>query len=201
MFPPRHFILSVFNPDTSQWDVMKDGNSTEFVTDKNGEICFAGTNKDRFLSAFNLYRVEEIEAPDGYELNKKPYYFSIYQADIDKTKQDAIEVMNRRGISTKSGIDLNKDVLFVPNNTEVSMYIPNDSNSIYVKKVWVDSENKQITNHPDSIDVKLIQNIKTPTGVKVKSHIYNINWDKTETTVDDKTLVVKKGCTLTITVI
>ena len=197
--PGAKFRLSVFNPDTSQWDVMKDGNSTEFVTDKNGEICFAGTNKDRFLSAFNLYRVEEIEAPDGYELNKKPYYFSIYQADIDKTKQDAIEVMNRRGISTKSGIDLNKDVLFVPNNTEVSMYIPNDSNSIYVKKVWVDSENKQITNHPDSIDVKLIQNIKTPTGVKVKSHIYNINWDKTETTVDDKTLVVKKGCTLTIT--
>lgn len=197
--PGAKFRLSVFNPDTSQWDVMKDGNSTEFVTDKNGEICFAGINKDRFLSAFNLYRVEEIEAPDGYELNKKPYYFSIYQADIDKTKQDAIEVMNRRGISTKSGIDLNKDVLFVPNNTEVSMYIPNDSNSIYVKKVWVDSENKQITNHPDSIDVKLIQNIKTPTGVKVKSHIYNINWDKTETTVDDKTLVVKKGCTLTIT--
>ena len=197
--PGAKFRLSVFNPDTSQWDVMKDGNSTEFVTDKNGEICFAGTNKDRFLSAFNLYRVEEIEAPDGYELNKKPYYFSIYQADIDKTKQDAIEVMNRRGISTKSGIDLNKDVLFVPNNKEVSMYIPNDSNSIYVKKVWVDSENKQITNHPDSIDVKLIQNIKTPTGVKVKSHIYNINWDKTETTVDDKTLVVKKGGTLTIT--
>ena len=197
--PGAKFRLSVFNPDTSQWDVMKDGNSTEFVTDKNGEICFAGTNKDRFLSAFNLYRVEEIEAPDGYELNKKPYYFSIYQADIDKTRQDAIEVMNRRGISTKSGIDLNKDVLFVPNNREVSMYIPNDSNSIYVKKVWVDSENKQITNHPDSIDVKLIQNIKTPTGVKVKSHIYNINWDKTETTVDDKTLVVKKGGTLTIT--
>lgn len=106
--------------------------------------------------------------------------------------------MNRKDIFNKSGIN-SSDVWFVPNNKEVSMYIPNDSNSIYVKKVWVDSENKQITNHPDSIDVKLIQNIKTPTGVKVKSHIYNINWDNTETTVDDKTLVVKKGGTLTIT--
>ena len=196
--PGAKFRLSVFNPKTSQWDVMKDGNSTEFVTDKNGEICFAGTNKDRFLSAFNLYKVEETKAPDGYELNRKPYYFSIYQADIDKTKQDAIDEMNNREIFTKSGIN-SSDVWFVPNNIEVSMYIPNDSNSIYVKKVWVDSENKQITNHPDSINVKLIQNIKTPTGVTVKSHIYNVNWDNTETTVDDKTLVVKQGGTLTIT--
>lgn len=196
--PGAKFRLYVFNPDTSQWDVMRDGNSTEFVTDKNGEICFAGTNKDRFLSAFNLYKVQEIQAPDGYELNEKPYYFSIYQADINKTKKDAIEEMNRRGVP-RSGIDLNTQVWFVPNNKEVSMYIPNDSNSIYVKKVWVDSENKQITNHPDSINVKLIQNIKTLTGVKVKSHIYNINWDHTETTVDDKTLVVKKSGTLTIT--
>lgn len=198
--PGAKFRLSVFNPDTSQWDVMKDGNSTEFVTDKNGEICFAGINKDRFLSAFNLYRVEEIEAPDGYELNKKPYYFSIYQADIDKTKQDAIEVMNRRGISTKSGIDLNKDVLFVPNNKEVSMYIPNDSNSIYVKKVWVDSDNKETNNHPTSINLNLMQNILTPTGVTVNTHIYvKYDWEENERVIDNQSLVVREGGSIKMT--
>ena len=196
--PGAKFTLSVFNPDTKEWDIIRAGNSEEFVTNENGEISFTGTNIDKFLSAFNLYKVQEIQAPNGYELNEKPYYFSIYQADLKKTKQDAIDEMNRKDIFNKSSIN-SSDVWFVPNNKEVSMYIPNDSNSIYVKKVWVDSENKQITNHPDSIDVKLIQNIKTPTGVKVKSHIYNINWDNTETTVDDKTLVVKKGGTLTIT--
>lgn len=196
--PGAKFRLSEFKPETSTWDVIRNGNSEEFKTNENGEISFAGSNIDKFLSAFNLYRVEEIEAPEGYELNKKPYYFSIYQADINKTKQDAIEEMNRRGVP-RSGIDLNTQVWFVPNNKEVSMYIPNDSNSIYVKKVWVDSENKQITNHPDSIDVKLIQNIKTPIGVKVKSHIYNINWDHTETTVDDRTLIVMTGGSLKIT--
>lgn len=196
--PGAKFKLSEFNPETSQWDVKKVGNSEELVTNENGEISFAGTNKEKFLSAFNLYKVEEIEAPDGYELNKKPYYFSIYQADIDKTKQDAIDEMNNREIFTKSGIN-SSDVWFVPNNKEVSLYVPNDSNSIYVKKVWVDSENKQITYHPDSINVNLIQNIKTPTGVTVKSHIYTLNWDGTENTVDDKTLIVKKGGTLKIT--
>ena len=198
--PGATFKLYVFNPETSQWDVItdKDGNSEEFVTNEDGEIDFSGTNRDKFLSAFNLYKVVETIAPDGYELNDTPYYFSIYQADQHKTKQDAIEEMNRRGVP-KSGIDLNTQVWFVPNNREVSMYIPNDSNSIYVKKVWVDSENKQIANHPDFINVKLIQNIKTPTGVTVNSHIYNINRDHTETTVDDNTLVVKKGGTLKIT--
>ena len=83
--PGAKFKLSEFNPETSQWDVKKVGNSEELVTNENGEISFAGTNKEKFLSAFNLYKVEEIEAPEGYERNKTPYYFSIYQADIDKT--------------------------------------------------------------------------------------------------------------------
>lgn len=196
--PGAKFKLSVFNPDKKTWDVIKNGESEEFVTNEDGEIDFTGTNKDKFLSAFNLYKVEETKAPDGYKRNKTPYYFSIYQADIDKTRKDAIDEMNNREIFTKSGIN-SSDVWFVPNNKEVSMYIPNDSNSIYVKKVWVDSENKQITNHPDSINVKLIQNIKTPTGVTVNSHIYTLNSDNTENTVDDNELIVRRGGTLKIT--
>ena len=196
--PGAKFKLSVFNPDTKTWDVIKNGESEEFVTNENGEISFTGTNIVKFLSAFNLYKIEETEAPDGYELNKTPYYFSIYQADQHKTRQDAINEMNKKDIFTKSGIN-SSDVWFVPNNKEVSLYVPNDSNSIYVKKVWVDSENKEITNHPDSINVRLVQNIKTPTGVTVNTYIYTkFDWD-IEKTVDDKTLVVREGGSIKMT--
>lgn len=196
--PGAKFKLSVFNPDTKTWNVIKNGESEEFVTNENGEISFTGTNIVKFLSAFNLYKIEETEAPDGYELNKTPYYFSIYQADQHKTKQDAINEMNKKDIFTKSGIN-SSDVWFVPNNKEVSLYVPNDSNSIYVKKVWVDSENKEITNHPDSINVRLVQNIKTPTGVTVNTYIYTkFDWD-IEKTVDDKTLVVREGGSIKMT--
>ena len=196
--PGAKFKLSVFNPDTKTWDVIKNGESEEFVTNENGEISFTGTNIVKFLSAFNLYKIEETEAPDGYELNKTPYYFSSYQADQHKTKQDAINEMNKKDIFTKSGIN-SSDVWFVPNNKEVSLYVPNDSNSIYVKKVWVDSENKEITNHPDSINVRLVQNIKTPTGVTVNTYIYTkFDWD-IEKTVDDKTLVVREGGSIKMT--
>lgn len=197
--PGAKFKLSVFNPDTISWDVIRNGESEEFVTNEDGEIDFTGTNKDKFLSAFNLYKIEETEAPDGYELNNTPYYFSIYQADQNKTRQDAIDEMNKKNISALSGIDLNTQVWFVPNNREVSLYVPNDSNSIYVKKVWVDSENKEIINHPDSINVRLIQNIKTPTGVNVEAKIYTENWDGSENIVENKMLIVKKDGTLKIT--
>ena len=197
--PGAKFKLSVFNPDKKTWDVIKNGESEEFVTNEDGEIDFTGTNKDKFLSAFNLYKVEETKAPDGYELNNTPYYFSIYQADQNKTRQDAIDEMNKKNISALSGIDLNTQVWFVPNNNEVSLYVPNDSNSIYVKKVWVDSENKEITNHPDSINVRLMQNIKTPTGVNVKAKIYTENWDGSENIVENKMFIVKKDGTLKIT--
>ncbi len=198
--PGAKFRLSVFNPETSQWDVKKDGNSEEFVTNENGEISFAGSNKNKFLSAFNLYRVEEIEAPEGYKLNKNPYYFSIYQADIKKTKQDAIDEMNKKDISNKSGINLYTDVLFVPNNKEISMYIPNDSNSIYVKKVWVDSENKETKNHPSSIELNLMQNILTPKGVTVNPYIYiKYDWEENERVIDNQSLVVKEGGSIKMT--
>lgn len=197
--PHAIFTLSVFNPDTKGWDIIRNGNSEEFETDNNGEISFTGTNIDRFLSAFNLYRVVETEAPAGYERNETPYYFSIYQADQHKTRQDAIAEMNNREIFTKSKIDPNK-VWFVPNNKEVSMYIPNDSNSISVKKVWVDSDNKETTNHPSSINLNLMQNILTPTGVTVNTHIYvKYNWEENERVIDNQSLVVREGGSIKMT--
>ena len=80
------------------------------------------------------------------------------------------------------------------------MYIPNDSNSIYVKKVWVDSDNKETTNHPSSIKLNLMQNILTPTGVTVNTHIY-VRYDgsSAEPVVDDQSLVVREGGSIKMT--
>ncbi|WP_443624159.1 Cna B-type domain-containing protein, partial [Catenibacterium sp.] len=92
------------------------------------------------------------------------------------------------------------DISYLPNNKEISVYVPNNSNSISVKKVWVDSDNKETTNHPSSIKLNLIQNIQTPTGVTVNTYIYIKNeWEVNESVIDNQSLVVKEGGSIKMT--
>lgn len=151
--PNAKFKLSRFNPDTKEWVHIKNGDLDEFETNSDGEIVFSGSSEQRFLEANNLYKIEETKAPSGYEINKDPYYFVIYKADKNETKQNAKDALNEQSVSTNTGLNFDTQVLFVPNNKEVSLYVPNDSNSISVKKVWVDQENKETK--PGAANVKL----------------------------------------------
>lgn len=150
LLPNAKFKLSKYNSTTKEWEVIKNGNSDEYVTNGQGEIVFSGSSEDKFLVANTLYKLEEIEAPSGYEKDNNPHYFVIYQADKNKTKDDAKVALNQQGIP---GVDFDNDVLYIPNNKEVSLYVPNNSNSISVKKVWVDQENKGT--QPGAANVKL----------------------------------------------
>ena len=150
MLPKAKFRLSKYDSDKKQWEVIKNGTSDEFVTNDQGEIVFSGSSQDKFLVANTLYKLEEIEAPSGYDKDNNPHYFVLYQADQNKTKDDAKNALSSQDIH---GVDLNNDVLYIPNNKEVSLYVPNNSNSISVKKVWVDQENKGT--QPGATDVQL----------------------------------------------
>ena len=150
MLPNAKFKLYEYKSDTQKWEVIKNGSSDEFVTNDQGEIVFSGSSQDKFLVANTLYKLEEIEAPSGYDKDNNPHYFVLYQADQNKTKEDAKNALSSQDIH---GVDLNNDVLYIPNNKEVSLYVPNNSNSISVKKVWVDQENKGTK--PGAANVKL----------------------------------------------
>ena len=151
MLPNAKFKLSKYDSNRNKWEVIMNGSSNEFVTDDQGEIVLSGSNQNKFLVANTLYKLEEIEAPTGYDKDNNPHYFVLYQADQNKTKQDAKEALSQQGIPTN--VNLENDVLYIPNNKEVSLYVPNDSNSISVKKVWVDQENKETK--PGAANVKL----------------------------------------------
>ena len=194
------FRMWKFNTETHNWDVVTYQGESVFVTNKDGELVFAQAHDDSILVPNTLYKFQEVEAPTGYDKEEKIHYFSLYNATENKTKQDAIDVLNASNVGGYTGLNTYSDISYLPNNKEISVYVPNDSNSISVKKVWVDSENKHITNHPSSIKLNLIQNIQTPTGVTVNSHIYVKNeWDQNEIVVDDQSLVVKEGGSIKIT--
>lgn len=172
--PNAKFKLYKFDSTNKQWGVIKNGSSEEFVTNDKGEIVFSGSSEDKFLVANTLYKLEEIEAPSGYDKDKNPHYFVIYQADQKKTKQDAKEALYQQSIPD---VNLENDVSYIPNNKEVSLYVPNDSNSISVKKVWVDQENKGATPGASNVKLQLYRVTKKKKTYSVTLHFINNEWN------------------------
>ena len=194
------FRMWKFNTDTHDWDVVTYEDESVFVTNKDGELVFAQAHDDSILEPNTLYKFEEVEAPSGYDKENKIYYFSLYNASENKTKLDAIDALNASNIGGYTGLNTYSDISYLPNNKEISVYVPNNSNSISVKKVWVDSDNKETTDHPSSIKLNLIQNIQTPTGVNVNTYIYTkYDWETSNRVIDNQTLVVKEGGSIKMT--
>lgn len=194
------FRMWKFNTDTHDWDVVTYEGESVFVTNKDGELVFAQVHDDSILEPNTLYKFEEVEAPSGYDKENKIYYFSLYNASENKTKLDAIDALNASNIGGYTGLNTYSDISYLPNNKEISVYVPNNSNSISVKKVWVDSDNKETTDHPSSIKLNLIQNIQTPTGVNVNTYIYTkYDWETSNRVIDNQTLVVKEGGSIKMT--
>ncbi len=189
--PNAKFKLYKFDSTNKQWVVIKNGSSEEFVTNDKGEIVFSGSSEDKFLVANTLYKLEETEAPSGYDKDENPHYFVIYQADQNKTKQDAQTALTEQGIPN---VNLYNDVSYIPNNKEVSLYVPNDSNSISVKKVWVDQENKGTTPGASNVKVQLYKVTKKKKTYSVTLHFFSSdgnNFTKTVQAAQNKSLHIE----------
>lgn len=172
MLPKAKFKLSKYDSDKKEWEVIKNGSSDEFVTNDQGEIVFSGSSQEKFLVANTLYKLEEIEAPSGYDKDNNPHYFVLYQADQNKTKDDAKVALNQQG--GIPDVNLDNDVLYIPNNKEVSLYVPNNSNSISVKKVWVDQENKGTEPGANNVELQLYKVTKKKKTCNVTLHFSSI---------------------------
>ena len=191
LLPNAKFKLSKYDPTTKEWKGIQKENSDEYVTNDQGEIVFSGSSEDKFLVANTLYKLEEIEAPTGYDKDNNPHYFVLYQADQNKTKQDAKDALSQQGIP---GVNLDNDVLYIPNNKEVSLYVPNNSHSISVKKVWVDQENKGTDPGANNVELQLYKVTKKKKTCNVTLHFsgsYNSVVTKTVQAAQNRPLYIK----------
>ena len=189
--PNAKFKLWEFDKDTKDWKAVTKGSTYVFETNEYGEIVFSGSSEDKFLVANTLYKLEETEAPSGYDKDENPHYFVIYQADQNKTKQDAQTALTEQGIPN---VNLYNDVSYIPNNKEVSLYVPNDSNSISVKKVWVDQENKGATPGASNVKLQLYRVTKKKKTYSVTLKFNNNQWStisKTVQVAQNKPLYIK----------
>ena len=189
--PNAKFKLWEFDKETKDWKAVTKGSTDVFETNEDGEIVFSGSSEDKFLVANTLYKLEETEAPSGYDKDENPHYFVIYQADQNKTKQDAKAVLSQQVIPN---VNLDNDVSYIPNNKEVSLYVPNDSNSISVKTVWVDQENKGATPGASNVKLQLYRVTKKKKTYSVTLKFNNNQWStisKTVQVAQNKPLYIK----------
>ena len=139
------FNLAKFDEATNQWiDITRDVafDHKSIKTNENGEIIFQGDESHVILYGGTIYRLTETKAPANYDLSSDPYYFVL----VRKNQQETIASTKERmqPVFQNANADINK-AHFFNNNEEVYMYITNHTSNVNVHKVWVDSENKQIT--------------------------------------------------------
>lgn len=186
------FKLWKFNTTDNQWEDITSTVAYDKIsikTNKNGEIIFQGDANNQLLEMATIYKLTEIKAPKGYDLSKDPYYFVLVQKDQNTT----IEETKRNMASTfqNANVDINKTHFF-NNNEEVYMYITNHTSNVNVHKVWVDSNNKPITNGSNDIKVQLYKTTKKKETCTVNLHLTGLNG------VTEKTITVSKNKPFTL---
>ena len=177
------FKLWKFNTTNNQWEDITSTvayDKTSIKTNENGEIIFQGDANNQLLEMATIYKLTEIKAPKGYDLSKDPYYFVLVQKDQNTTIEQT--KANMTSTFTTANVDINKTHFF-NNNEEVYMYITNHTSNVNVRKVWVDSNNKPITNGSNDIKVQLYKTTKKKETCTVNLHLQGYNTDSKKITV------------------
>lgn len=131
------FALSVY--DNGEWT------APETVGTENGQLKLeaaipGGTGAQ--IQKDKLYRLEETTAPTGYKKGDPTYFAWLW----DKT----IETLSRPN-------DVQYNQIHALGKFGGTVNIPNESTSIYVKKVWQDTKGNTVTPVSDQIQLTLIQ--------------------------------------------
>lgn len=159
--PGAVFQVDWFNPDSTaedKWEPVVRSDDTnlstdgKYTTDANGEILFfqgSGTA----LPVGKLIRLTEVTQPVGYAKDSTPRYFVIYPNTQNLSEvKEAIR-------ATITAADISPDLIaYYKTGTDVTIYVPNESTSIQVQKIWLDENNHQMTTGmPEAVAVQLYQ--------------------------------------------
>ena len=152
------FALSVYDSESGAWtDKGK-------VTTENGQLKLEAaipgrTNGYAQIEKDKLYRLEETKAPTGYKTGDPTYFAWLW----DKT----IETLSRPN-------DVQYNQIHALGKFGGTVNIPNESTSIYVKKVWQDTKGNTVT-PLSNVELKLYQ--QTLISKRVNLYVlYDTDW-------------------------
>ncbi len=160
MLPGAKFKLYSYDESSKQFvQITTDSTDGLYITDENGKLnltraLFTGDSEKTDC----LLMMIETEAPEGYKLNSEPTYFVL---EKDKKVQDIYYSLDNTYKNDNWSFEENVYSKIEQSNINNysqyggEMYIQNTSNQIIVKKVWLDSDGKELSNPPDNITFNL----------------------------------------------
>lgn len=160
------FSLEYFDRSSGNWKAF-DTSKTSYEVDKNGNLTFyfSSTTGTTDLKQNTLYRIIEVQVPDGYSAEtdatyggNKRYYF-IYQG-TGFNQQDAYysAVGNNGEGATEKEVPPKSEVNFFASGQSNDLYVPNTANSLTIIKNWKDKDGNFLKADQvkmDTVDVQL----------------------------------------------
>lgn len=192
LLPGAVFRLEIYDTEQKGWETLRN----DLATDENGQFTLVRDDNEQFEN-FNfrdntLYRLTEIQPPDGYgAIDVEPYHFVWVKDDMtaDAVKQEMIGSGALGGVASES-------VHFL--TTSGALYIPNQPTELTVKKIWQDESGMAIPPGADSVELTLYQqavdsNAKTVTVTSTGHQ----SWSQTHTSIVN--VAEDSGLTIQIT--
>lgn len=160
----------------SEWkEVEKD-----LTTDDQGEINITNLGSEK------LYKIEETDAPDGYEVNKTPYYAMLLPGENTSLSNDYISRFYGNLNQDIKNCASQDKITFV-GESGATIIVPDTYTKLTVDKSWVDKNGKSTT-PGSSVKVKLYRYSKPSVKVTIKHN----EWEKTELFIAPNTSVTIK---------
>lgn len=171
------FSLECFDPSSGKWNPF-DANKTSYEVDENGNLTFhfSSTEGTADLKQNTLYRIIEVQVPDGYSAEtdatykgNKRYYF-IYQgtgSDAEVAYKSAVG--NNGEGATEKEVPPKSEVNFYTSGQSNDLYVPNTANSLTINKNWKDKDGNFLRADHVKMDTVDVQLYYYPTGGDQKS--------------------------------
>ena len=142
------FKLTAYNKESGSWNTAQ---TVTAYTDEKGEITFVpatGTNTGKvYVSVDTLYKLVETQAPNGYVLDAKPFYFIWMQSDasVQKEQEEAYKKATGKTKETDevdADVTSYKDVTYFQTRHSYERKFTNAPMQLEFEKVWADEDGK-----------------------------------------------------------
>ena len=119
-------------------------NATTLTTNENGQALYPGTSVSQGIRN-TLYRLVETQAPSGYKLDSKPYYFYLVDTDGSFTVPDSIagDADYQPSKVVEYRLAKNRNAMLTIDRYDEEDDKP-QSGQIRVTKIWDDEDGKRV---------------------------------------------------------